>query len=118
MSEYEVEVIPPKTRRKRRDGMGRLVRAVTAPVRATLLRPRLMLYGAAAAFVALLGTPHVGWDYECRHPFSASHPCRSVSYCAYYGVQGRRVEFPAYGDTCKLVTLLPPDWRKLVEVIK
>lgn len=82
------------------------------------MRPRLMLVGAGAAFVTFLGTPHFGWDYECRHSFSAGQPCRAVSYCAYYGIQGRRVEFPEYGNSCKLITLLPPDWRKLVEVIR
>lgn len=48
---------------------------------------------------------------ECRHPFRPGEPCRSVAYCAYYGIQGRRVVFPDYGESCKLVVFLPIGWR-------
>lgn len=115
MSDYDVRVVRgPKTTKR----PGRLRRAAGTTWQLSLmilLRPRLLVLSGLAVFVLFVGTPHVGWDYECRHPFSPTYPCRSVSYCAYYGIQGRRVEFPDYGETCKLVTLIPPDWGRIID---
>ena len=114
MDEFEVEIIEQKTTR-RTDGPATRATAKTGRlVRGILMRPRLVIAAAAAVFVLLVGTPHAGWDYECRHPMRSGQPCRSVSYCAYYGIQGRRIVFPQDGQSCKLVTLLPPDWKRMM----
>ncbi|WP_306120921.1 MULTISPECIES: hypothetical protein [unclassified Roseitalea] len=107
MGDLKVEVIGAKRARTRK----RKALPVGRWVRAFLMRPRLLGFGASVAFFALVGTPHVGWDYECRHHKSHGQPCHSVSYCAYYGVQGRRVVFPEASDQCKVITLLRPQWE-------
>jgi hypothetical protein len=49
-------------------------------------------------------------DYECRHPMSGP---RSVEYCAYYGIQGRRVVYSENGESCSVITFLRIDWPQL-----
>jgi len=67
--------------------------------------------GLAIALVvaaAIFGTPHVGWDYECRHERRGGEPCKVCGWCEYYGLQGKRI---LRGDECgKLIRLLPVDW--------
>lgn len=115
MKEYDVRVLGgPKAKRK----PGRVRSAVRQAGRALqfiLLKPRLLILAVLAGFILFAGTPYAGWDYECRHPFSPGQPCRSVSYCAYYGVQGRRVEFPEYGESCQLITFIPLDWGRIID---
>ena len=111
MVEFDVEVVGAKRRRKRKSG-GRAVRAFRlcgGIARAVMMRPRMVVLAGVAGFVLSVGTPHVGWDYVCRHPKRLGQPCRSVEYCAYYGIQGRRVDFPEDGESCKLFTVLPLD---------
>lgn len=113
MSEFEVEVV--ETRRKKPEGlMRRGVRRVGRAVRAVLIRPRLVVLSGVAVFLLTVGTPHVGFEYECGHPVRGPGTCRNVLWCAYYGVQGRRVEFPRDGESCSFVTLLPLDLNKLI----
>lgn len=114
MDEFEIEVIGAGPPRKPDGQLKRIVMQAKRLVRALLMRPRALALGGVAAFALFVGTPHVGWDYECRYPMRSGEPCRSVSYCAYYGIQGRRVVFPRNGDTCKLITFIPPDWAKLL----
>ena len=109
MHEFEVEVVGAKRPRKPTGRLMRTLRFAGRLVWALLKRPRAMMFAGMAAFVLFVGTPHVGWDYECRHPIRAGQTCRSVSYCAYYGFQGRRVAFPEYGETCHIVNFLPID---------
>ena len=112
MVEFDVEVVGAKRRRRRKSG-SRAVRALRLCgriVRGVMMRPRLVVLAGVGGFVLLVGTPHVGWDYVCRHPKSLGQPCRAVEYCAYYGVQGRRVDFPEYGESCRLFAVLPLDW--------
>lgn len=113
MSDFEVEVVaqrPPKSRRPQSRLFGWLGRFI----RTLLMRPRAVILLGVAGFVLFIGTPHAGWDYECRHPFRPGQPCRSVLYCAYYGIQGRRVAFPEYGESCKLLTVIPINWRVII----
>lgn len=110
MAEYDVEVIRKHPRRKTRQaGQRRLARMG----RAFFLRPRLVLLLGVGAFLAVIGTPHLGWDYECRHPLRGGQPCESARWCAYYGVQGRRIVYPEGDQPCSVITLLPPDWARL-----
>ena len=113
MAEFDVEVVGAEKPRKRRERIGPGPARAWRGMRWLLLRPRLLVAAGFAGFVLFVGTPHVGWDYECRNPMRSGEPCRSVVYCAYYGIQGRRVEFPEYGESCKLVTFLPVDWRRI-----
>lgn len=113
MSEFDVEVVETPSPHQPDRPFTRLRRAIAARLRPFLLRPRRVVFAGIAGFVLIVGTPHVGWDYECRHPIRPGQPCRSVQYCAYYGVQGRRVEFPSYGERCQLVTFLPVDWAQV-----
>lgn len=106
MSEFEIEVVGAGSPRKSGGSLRRTVKAASRWLRALLMRPRILALTGAAAFVMAVGTPHVGWDYECRHPMRSGQPCKSVVYCAYYGIQGRRVVFPEYGENCQLVTFL------------
>ncbi|MCC5987229.1 MAG: hypothetical protein JJT95_06055 [Pararhodobacter sp.] len=115
MGKFEVKVLGAKPP-KRSDGpIKRLRRRIGAGVKAVLLRPRMVVLAGAAGFILFIGTPHVGWDYQCRHPVRGFGTCNSVSWCAYYGIQGRRIERPDYATRCKLVTFLPVDWNKLIE---
>ncbi len=115
MGKYEVTVLggkPPK----RPDGIfKRLRRRIGGAIKGVLLRPGLMTLAGSAGFVVVIGTPHFGWEYQCRHPTRGFGNCRSVSWCAYYGVQGRRVVRPEDGERCHLVTFLPLDINKLIE---
>ena len=115
MRKCGVRVISAPKRVKRQGRLRRLVGRLAHTLKVILLRPRLLMLAGLAGFILLVGTPHAGWDYECRHPIRPGQPCRSVSYCAYYGIQGRRVEFPEYGQSCQLVTLLPPDWDRIIQ---
>jgi hypothetical protein len=86
MSKYEVRVIGGKSP-KRGDGpVRRLRRRIGAAIRAALIRPGMIVLAGIAAFVLLVGTPHVAWDYQCRHPMQGYGTCRAVSWCAYYGI--------------------------------
>lgn len=114
MDEFDIEVIGAGSPRKPDSPPARMARRIGGLLRALLMRPRALVLGGAVAFVLAVGTPHVGWDYECRHPMRPGQPCRSVDYCAYYGIQGRRVVFPEDGESCKLVTFLRIDWRRIV----
>lgn len=114
MSEFDIEVIGGRPPRKPDGPLKRLVRRLGGLLRAAMMRPRLLVLGVLAGCVLVFGTPHAGWDYECRHPIATGQTCRSVSYCAYYGIQGRRVEFPEYGKSCKLINVLPLDWQKIL----
>ena len=113
MSDFEVEVVGARRKLKSRRPLSRLLGWSGRFIRALLMRPRAVMVLGVAGFVLFVGTPHAGWDYECRHPFSPEQPCRSVVYCAYYGIQGRRVVFPESGESCKLVTFLPISWRRV-----
>jgi hypothetical protein len=114
VNEFDIEVVGARPPRKPEGSLGRALKAAGHWLRALLMRPRILVLTAVAAFVMAVGTPHVGWDYECRHPMRPGQPCKSVDYCAYYGIQGRRVVFPQSGESCKPVTFLRIDWRRIV----
>ncbi|MFY0311161.1 hypothetical protein ACFMBG_14825 [Leisingera sp. D0M16] len=114
MNEFRVTVHGAGPPRGPDGPLRRALRRIGRMLRALLLRPRIVIASMFAAFVLMIGTPHAGWDYECRHPMRGPGSCRSVAWCAYYGIQGRRVEFPEYGERCKLITVLPVRWDKLL----
>lgn len=113
MAEYEVKVVgaapPPKP-----DGpLRRLGRRTGALALSALHRPRRMIALGLIGFVLIAGTPHVGGRYECRHPMHGPGTCKSVAWCAYHGIQGRRIEVPPDGAQCSLITVLPIQWGKI-----
>ncbi|MGJ0454223.1 MAG: hypothetical protein ACR65T_13505 [Methylocystis sp.] len=114
MSDIEVRVIGARPPKRSVSGFTRLRVGISAIARGIFLRPRLMALAGLAAFVVFVGTPHVGWDYECKHPMRGLGSCRSVAWCAYYGFQGRRIVIPENGQSCQLVGFVPVDWTKLV----
>lgn len=114
MSEFDIEVIGSGPPRQPDGSRKRMFKAARRLARALLKRPRILTLSGLVAFVLFVGTPHVGWDYQCRHPMRPGQPCRSVDYCAYYGVQGRRIVFPENGETCRIVTFLRIDWLRIV----
>ena len=114
MDEFDIEVVGAGSPRKPDGSLTRTLKTLGRWLRALLMRPRVLALTGAAAFVMVAGTPHVGWDYECRYPMRPGEPCKSVDYCAYYGIQGRRIEFPEDGESCKLVTFLRIDWWQIV----
>lgn len=109
MSEFEIEVVGAGPPRNPEGTLRRTLKTASRWLRTLLMRPRVLALTGAAAFVMAVGTPHVGWDYECRHPMRPGQPCKAVVYCAYYGIQGRRVVFPGDGENCQLVTFLRID---------
>lgn len=114
MSEFEVQVTEARLARAPQRPGKRLFGAVAARIRAVLMRPRLLIVGALTGFVVLVGTPHAGWEYGCRHPMHGPSSCHAVAWCAYYGLQGRRVAVPEPGDSCRLITFLRIDWPRLM----
>jgi hypothetical protein len=71
----------------------------------------VLILAGLAAFVLLLGTPHVGWNYGCKAgPRFGQSGCKIWDWCEYYGIQGRQVIFPKYGESCSPVRLLPLRW--------
>lgn len=114
MTDFDIEVVGAKpARKKKRALILRLIVALVLITRAILVRPRLMIVAALIGVVVFVGTPHIGWDYQCRHATPGGAPCTSASWCAYYGFQGRRVESPPLGEACALVKFLPVDWDTL-----
>lgn len=87
-------------------------------VRAILMRPLLLLMLGLVGFTLFVGTPHVAWDYQCSHSTRGGGFCRAANWCAYYGVQGRRVVFPPSGETCQLITFLPIDWAAILNELR
>lgn len=114
MDEFEIEVVGARPQRKDERPLMRMLGRVSRVLCALLMRPRALVFGGAVVFLLAVGTPHVGWDYECRYPMRPGQPCRSASYCGYYGVQGRRVVFPADDEGCRLITFLRIDWSRIV----
>ena len=113
MSDFEIKVAGPPRKRRPEGFARRNLRRLGRGVRAVLLQPRRLILAGLAVYVLTSGTPHVGFEYECRHPTHGPGTCKSVLWCAYYGVQGRRVEFPRNGESCKIITVLPLDFNKL-----
>lgn len=114
MSKFDVEVVGARRRTKSRGPLLWFLGWLARRLRALLLHPRILLVLGVAGFVHFVGTPHAGWDYECRHPFRPGQPCRYVFYCAYYGIQGRREVFPEPGESCRVITFLPLDWQRIM----
>ncbi len=114
MGEFKVKVVGAKPPRKPDGKMRRAVKRIRSNMRKALMRPRRIMLAALAGFVLIAGTPHVGWDYECRHPMHGPGSCRSVAWCAYYGIQGRQIAVPRDGRQCGLFKVLPFDWGRLL----
>lgn len=115
MKKIEVKVLGAKPPERPEGAVRRLRRRLGGAFKGILLRPGMIVLAGAAGFVLFVGTPHVGWDYQCRHSTRGFGSCTSVAWCAYYGIQGRRVERPEDGGRCHLVTFLPINWNKLIE---
>ena len=114
MRKFEVKVLGVKPPKKPDGKLRWLIKRGGKLLQAMLKRPRVLIAAGLTGVVLLLGTPHVGGAYECNHPMRGPGTCRSVAWCAYFGIQGRRTEIPATGDSCKLITLLPVQWDKLL----
>jgi len=112
--EFDVEVEGGEPPRRRGGPIWSVLSRINALLNRMLLRPRLVLAGGVILLFLVVGTPHFGWDYVCRHPMRGGQPCRAIEYCAYYGMQGRRLDFPEPGEQCHFVRLMPVQWGKLV----
>ena len=113
MSEFDITVRGVKPPKKPEGRIRCAAKRGGQIIRAVLMRPRALIAAGLAGAVLFIGTPHVGGAYECNHPMRGPGTCRSVAWCAYYGIQGRRIEFPEYGQSCKLITLLPVRWDRV-----
>ena len=113
MSDFEIEVIGAKPPKPPEGPLRRLLRRLGRIAKAVLMRPKAVVLVGLTGAVLVIGTPHAGWDYQCRHPMRGPGTCESVAWCAYYGVQGRRVEVPDYGEQCKLIAFIPLDWQRI-----
>lgn len=115
MSKFEVKVVGAKPPKRPEGAFKRLRRRIGGAIKSVLLRPGIIVLAGLSGFVVFVGTPHVGWEYQCRHATRGFGSCTSVAWCAYYGVQGRRVVRPEYAERCQIVTFLPLDFNKLIE---
>lgn len=115
MNKFKVEVMGGRPPRPPEGPIKRLRRLLNRSARFALLRPKRSIVAALIGFVLLVGTPHVGWDYQCRHAVYGYGGCESARWCAYYGVQGRRVIWPEYGEHCSLVKFLTLNWNDIIE---
>ncbi|KIC41581.1 hypothetical protein RA27_10110 [Ruegeria sp. ANG-R] len=115
MKKIETKVLNNNAPKRGRTENKPLFRPIGQAVKAILMRPRLIVLSGMAGFLLFVGTRHVGWEYQCRHQMRGFGTCNAVSWCAYYGVQGRREVRPEYGTRCKLVTFLPLNLNKLIE---
>ncbi|MDJ1008636.1 MAG: hypothetical protein QNJ13_12520 [Paracoccaceae bacterium] len=113
MSDFDIEVIGGPPPRRPPGPLKRLMARLRLGLHRLLMRPRRMIVIGMAGYLLIVGTPHVGWDYECRHPMRGPATCQSVAWCAYYGVQGRRIAVPRDGVQCSLVKVLPLDFAQL-----
>ncbi|MDF2365630.1 hypothetical protein [Sneathiella sp.] len=113
MKNYDVEVVGAKGNKQKKNAVRQSAGRLRNGLRFLLKRPFLLGMVFLAGCALFYGTPHIGWDYQCHHPMRPGQSCRSVFYCAYYGIQGRREVFPASGDNCRAVTFLTPDWSEI-----
>jgi hypothetical protein len=114
MSKIEVKIERKgKRRRKPQRRPGLLFAQAKAALHAVLMRPRLLTAGTLIGGVLCFGTPHIAWDYQCAHRMHGIGTCEAARWCAYYGVQGRRIDRPAAGEMCTLFKLMTIDWKKL-----
>lgn len=114
MSDFRIKVVGAKPPRKPDGPLRKVAKRVRASARQGLMKPRRVMLAGLAGFVLLAGTPHVAWEYECRHTMHGPGSCRSVAWCAYYGIQGRRIAVPKDGMQCSLFKVLPFDWGRLL----
>lgn len=114
MSEFHIKVETTRPQRKLKGRLRQLARRGIAALGRASRHPVVVAAAGTGAFLLIAGTPHVGWDYACRHATPMGAPCRSAVYCAYYGIQGRRVVFPEPGQRCHLVVLLRPDFKQMM----
>lgn len=96
------------------EGVMRAIEALEDKTRKAFMRPWVAGLTSVTAFIVIIGTPHIGWEYRCHHGFTASNPCRSYASCSYFGIQGRRDVIPPGGEPCSLFTMMRPDWARLV----
>ncbi len=115
MKKYQVSVIGGKPPKRPASFIRRLCQHIGRAVRALPLGAAAVILAGVTGFVSSIGTPHVGWDYQCSHPMRGIGTCRSASWCSYYGIQGRRIVTPGYSERCKIVALVPLDWNKIIE---
>ena len=114
MSEFEIRVVKVRPLKKKAGRVRRLLRGLGRMTRAALMSPRALMVAGFLGFIAFAGTPHAGWEYVCNHPMREVGSCRSVAWCAYYGVQGRGVEVPPHGQQCSPFKVLPLDWEAIM----
>jgi hypothetical protein len=107
MRKFKVEVLGGKPPRPPEGLIKRLHRLISGAARFALMRPKRSVLAGLVGFVLLVGTPHVGWDYQCRHAVWGHSGCQSARWCAYYGIQGRTVIWPDHGEHCSLLKFLP-----------
>jgi len=118
MPEYEAKPPPrPKEKRRKRGDPHEGVEGPQRPYLHAILRglvlPLLAVVVVIGGVAAIAGTPHIGWDYECRGRADPGGGCESYRYCEYYGVQGRRVVFPERGEHCGFIKMIRLDWGAL-----
>ncbi|MFP7673499.1 hypothetical protein ACG74X_09090 [Marivita sp. S0852] len=106
MTNRKIEVVGQNRRRKKAGGsvggaMGKFALRL-------IMHPASIGVGVLTLAGFAFGTPHVAWEYGCAHPrHSAWSECRQISWCAYYGFQGRRTDRPDVGERCDLIRLMP-----------
>lgn len=113
MGEFEIRVKNAPKHRKPGPIM-RFFETAAAQLKKIFMKPRAVAFMAITAGVVLIGTPHIGWEYQCRHAMSGPNTCRSYAWCGYYGIQGRRVIVPPHGYRCGAIKFLRPDWARLI----
>lgn len=107
MRKIKVKVVRKGRKRPKGNGQSAAARLGTLALRA-VIHPVSIAVGVLTFAGLSFGTPHVAWEYGCAHPrHSAWSECRQVSWCAYYGFQGRRTATPDAGERCDIIRLMP-----------
>jgi hypothetical protein len=118
MNKLKVEVLGGKPPKPPEGWKMRLRRALQSVALAAIQRPKTVMLTFIVGFPLLIGTPHVGGDYQCSHAVWGYGACQAPLWCEYYGVQGRRVIWPESGEHCHLFKLMTLDVVMLIEGLR
>lgn len=113
MDEFEIKV-KGKTRTSTVTDIVAFLDRLEKGFKALAMKPKLVAGVSVAAFVMVIGTPHVGLQYRCGHRTTYSTPCREYLSCWYLGILGWQEIKPRQGEQCGAFRMLTPDWARLL----
>lgn len=113
MDEFEIEV-KKEPERSYADDIFAYLSGLEAKFKELAMQPKLVAGFSVAAFVLVLGTPHLGLNYRCAHRTTYSIPCREYVSCSYLGILGWQEIRPNAGEFCGVFKMMRHDWSRLL----